>query len=884
MISRTSSERSYVYAIEPGGSLQAPNGLLVLSGWIAGWSDTHSLVRLRLAPSHILECRSGQRRPDVVEAYPRLPGAAQSGFILEAYIPAGIHLGTFEYCRSGSSDWIPFHTTSITVGLSPLLARLESSMPADVSDEEWYVHGWCFHPQYEIESLTLQFAQNQTDLEFGATRRDVADNFPLAAGAAIKSGFVGQLRLGAAQAEVQLTARLRNGSLLRKVLLPKLKIRDRKLQWATHEACIPLASNLKFDQPEQPEVSIIIPIYNQLEVTMACLESLVRHAGTTLFEVIVIDDNSDAHVRETLSLIRGLRLFSNESNQGFVLNCNRGAAEARGRYVLFLNNDTEVTAGWLEAMLGTFTRFTDAGLVGAKLVYPDGRLQEAGGILWADGSAWNYGNGDDPTKPEYNYVRRTDYCSGACIMLRRQLFAQLGGFDERFIPAYCEDSDLAFQVRAAGYQVYYQPHAVVIHHEGKSNGTSTADGIKKYQTTNSAKLFEKWRDVLASEHRPNAVDVFRARERSLDRKVILFIDHYLPHYDRDAGSRTIWSYLNFFLEAGFSVKFIGHNYHPHQPYLTEMQQRGIEVLWGSWYGLHWERWLERVGRSIDYVFFSRAHVAPYYLPSFRRNSTAKLLFYGHDLLSRTYEREYQLTGDPNAAVELEKWTEMEDAVFGSVDVAYYPSCEEIRHLSKHRPALKARQLPPFVFKKPALNNYGTTLNQRAGLLFVGGFIHPPNVDAMLWFTREVWPAIQQKYPQVHLTIAGSNPPPEIATLESSTISVTGYVPDTRLEELYATHRLVVVPLRQGGGIKGKVVEALWHGLPILTTPVGAEGIPESDTCMCVVPPEQFADALMTLLENQKELDKMAHAGIRVLAEHYSTAALHRVLCQDIDLR
>jgi glycosyltransferase involved in cell wall biosynthesis len=81
-----------------------------------------------------------------------------------------------------------------------------------------------------------------------------------------------------------------------------------------------------------------------------------------------------------------------------------------------------------------------------------------------------------------------------------------------------------------------------------------------------------------------------------------------------------------------------------------------------------------------------------------------------------------------------------------------------------------------------------------------------------------------------------------------------------------------------------VVEALWHGLPILTTPVGAEGIPESDTCMCVVPPEQFADALMTLLENQKELDKMAHAGIRVLAEHYSTAALHRVLCQDIDLR
>ena len=640
---------------------------------------------------------------------------------------------------------------------------------------------------------------------------------------------------------------------------------------------------LHFPKVDSPMVSIVIPVYNQVHYTYACLVSILEHTKDVSYEVIIADDVSADATSHLSDYAEGLVICRNTANQGFLRNCNNAARSARGKYVMFLNNDTKVTEGWLGSLVTLMESDETIGMVGSKLVYPDGRLQEAGGIIWSDGSGWNYGRLDDPDKPEYNYVKDVDYISGAAILLSNELWKQIGGFDTRFAPAYCEDSDLAFEVRKAGYRVVYQPLSKVIHFEGISNGTDVeGSGLKRYQTANSRKLKEKWAEEFKKQCENNGnPDPFRARERSVGKEIILVVDHYVPTYDRDAGSKTTYQYLKMFLKKGYVVKFLGDNFLHEEPYSTQLQQMGIEILYGQEYQVRIWDWLKDHGDDIAVAYLNRPHIATKYIDYIKENTNIKVIYYGHDLHFLREGREYALTGDVERRQAAEYWKSIEMSLMYKADVSYYPSYIERDAIKAVDEDIPVKDIVAYVYEE-FLDNIQDDFVKREGLLFVGGFAHPPNADAVLWFAREIYPLIREKL-DVPFYVVGSKVTEEIRALEQpgNGIVIKGFVSEEELAELYRTSRIVVVPLRYGAGVKGKVIEALYNGAPIVTTSIGAEGIPAADEVMLVEDiPQNFADAVVELYQNPEECRNMCHRTQEYIKKYYSVDAAWDVVEED----
>ncbi|MDO5416883.1 MAG: glycosyltransferase [Lachnospiraceae bacterium] len=637
---------------------------------------------------------------------------------------------------------------------------------------------------------------------------------------------------------------------------------------------------LQFPVCENPAVSIIIPVWNQFQYTYCCLKTILENTMESDYEVIIADDGSDDFTIRLTEIVKHVRVIKTEKNGGFLLNCNHAARYACGTYLVFLNNDTQVQKGWLDSLLKVMQSDASIGLTGSKLVYPDGRLQEAGGIVWRDGSAWNYGNGNSPLEPEYNYVKEADYISGAAIMIRKQLWREIGGFDERFAPAYCEDSDLAFEVRRRGYRVVYQPRSVVVHFEGISNGTDISAGLKHYQVENGKKFYEKWKTELAKTYE-NGEQVFRARERSRNKKVIVVIDHYVPEYDKDAGSKTTFQYLKMFIRRGYCVKFIADDFYPREPYTTVLQQMGIEVLYGSYYAENIMQWLKQNSENIDVVYMNRPHVAIKYIDFLKRNTHIKIIYYGHDLHFLRLQRDFELTGGVCKKAESEKWKEQELSIMRSSDMNYYPSCVETRMIHQLEPMIPVKAVTAYVFEA-FRSDILYDAAKREGILFVGGFNHPPNRDGAEWFVHQIYPEIYEKT-KIPFYIVGSNPPQEIRSLHQKGVEIKGFISEEELQRLYDKCRLVVVPLRYGAGVKGKVIEALYHGVPVVTTSVGAEGIARSREIMDIVDgKEEFKEHVLSLYEDCERLRNMSRKAQEYVKRYFCEDAVWDILREDFE--
>ncbi|MEH6515084.1 MAG: glycosyltransferase [Halioglobus sp.] len=630
---------------------------------------------------------------------------------------------------------------------------------------------------------------------------------------------------------------------------------------------------------ENIDVSIIVPVFNNWQFTDNCIRSIIHSVTGVAYEIILADDCSSDETSNAGKLYSNLKIVRPKENLGFLQNCNNAVKEARGRYIVLLNNDTEVHHYWLEALFSKMEQDENIAICGSKLVYPDGNLQEAGGIIWSDGSGWNYGNMDSPDKPQYCYSKAVDYISGASIMVRKSFWDEVEGFDPQYTPAYYEDTDLAFEATSRGYQVIFHPHSVVTHFEGQTHGTDENSGIKSYQLTNREKFRTKWADKLARDHSPNGVDVFQARDRSADKRTILIIDHYVPWFDKDAGSRSTFMYIEAFIENGYNVKFIGDNFFAHQPYTDALEELGVEVLRGQYYAENWRKWVIENARFIDVVYLHRPHIAPKYIDFIRENTNAKIVYQCHDLHHVRVDRDYQNTGDPQLAKEAESWRKSELALFNKSDVGLTFSTDEADILRRENVSAEIYQVPLYLYDETSQPL--AEFEERSGILFVGGFGHKPNTEGVLWFHKNVWPKVLATNPDAVLTLVGSSMPNSVKALATANIVIEGFVSEDRLEELYCSSRVSILPLLHGAGVKGKLIESMRYQIPIVSTAIGLEGV-SADLYQLYAKDEgsEFSDEINKLLTDPVYWELMRSRLKKAFAESYSKEKFTR-FCAEI---
>lgn len=367
----------------------------------------------------------------------------------------------------------------------------------------------------------------------------------------------------------------------------------------------------------------------------------------------------------------------------------------------------------------------------------------------------------------------------------------------------------------------------------------------------------------------------KATQNQTAKPVLLFVDYEVPQYDLFAGSRTNFMYLEMLVEMGLDIKFLAQDFCRVEPYSSELNQLGIETLDGDWYRQNWKTWLKENGQAIDYVFIHKPDPAGTFLPAVLRYTNASILYQCHDLHYLRLQRKAEVENNKAILDEAARYEKKEDFIFSNSDVLLTFSEVEENIIREKFPHKKVFTIPLFFYRDT--REPGHDFSRRQDLLYIGACAHTPNRDAVSWFCRQIFPLIQQRIPGISINVVGADPPADIIAMESKNIRILDQVSEEKLKALYETTRMMVVPLRFGAGVKGKVIEALHNGIPLVSTTIGLEGIKGVEQLASAQDnPGDFADEVVALYTDEGKLRELSRRGLKFVADNFTvqgTAAL-----------
>ena len=638
--------------------------------------------------------------------------------------------------------------------------------------------------------------------------------------------------------------------------------------------------------PDNPRVSIVILVLDDVDMVEECLVSLSRTIDSSWRpEFVVVANGTSLGRLQALQRHEDIVLVRSETNLGFAGGNNLGARVARADLLVFLNDDAVVEPDWLDQLVLTAESDPRIGAVGSRILFANGSLQEAGGVIWGDGPTTGVGREHPPGNTEYMYVRDVDYVSANGLLVRRGAWDEIGGFAEEYHPAYYEDVDLCMALRACGRRVVFEPRAVIRHAEGRSSSYR----YRMFLMRRQREIFRrKWADQLVGHEAYPRVDRGDAIERALHRTAgfpprVLILDDALPDGGLGSGFARAALAVEELVARGYAVTLrpfdaaLGDQRRTlsRTGVLDHLSDLGVDV----WFN-HIGPLLARSGPTFDAVLCSRPRSYHELKPHLGRlRSLVPVVYDTEALWHRGIEREARRSDDPGRSEELLaraagiRATEL-DAITRA-DHVVAVSDEEAAIISGLRAGAGVEAEAVSVIGGGAhSSDLGPAgWEERTNLVFPAGWLAgagSPNLTSLRFFVQDILPIVVEAVPWIRVLVTGGDPPEEALALAGPNVQFLGYVPD--MGALLATARAVAVPALTGAGRKLKTLEAMMAGVPTVSTTIGAEGIDTGSTGGLVVTddPEEFARALLSLHEDRAVWVEQRHQLEAFCAAHDRT--------------